>query len=83
MVNKLAAARARIDVLDRKLAVLLSRRFALTAPLGGLKKKLTDRARETQVLANAAASAGGAYAAAARSVFKEIIRQSKKLQVRK
>lgn len=80
MPDKLSAARAKIDALDRKLAALLSRRFALTAPLAVLKGKSTDRARERRVLANAAAAAGKTYAGAARSVFTEIIRQSKKLQ---
>jgi chorismate mutase len=80
MQPKLAAARVKIDALDRKLAALLSRRFTLTAPLAGLKKKVTDRARERRVLANAAAAGKSAYAASTRAVFTEIIRQSKRLQ---
>ena len=79
-MHELSAARRKIDTLDRRLAVLLSRRFALAVPLRGLKKRLTDRAREEQVLANAAAAGKKAYATAARAVFIEIIRQSKKLQ---
>lgn len=78
-MNKLTAARLKIDKLDRRIAALLARRFTLVVPLRGLKKKLTDRAREKRVLANAAA-AGKSYAPAARAVFTEIIRQSKKLQ---
>jgi chorismate mutase len=81
MTDKLAAARAKIDLLDRRIAVLLSRRFALTIPLKGLKKTVTDKARERQVLANARRSAGKKiYAAGAAAVFSEIIKQSKKLQ---
>ncbi|MBI4349820.1 MAG: chorismate mutase [Elusimicrobia bacterium] len=80
MTDKLSAARSKIDRLDRRIAGLLSRRFALAVPLRGLKKRLTDPAREKRVLANAAAAAGKTFSGAARSVFAEIIRQSKKLQ---
>ncbi|OGS04379.1 MAG: hypothetical protein A3I76_02690 [Elusimicrobia bacterium RIFCSPLOWO2_02_FULL_61_11] len=80
MTDELSAARLKIDSLDRRLAVLLSRRFALAVPLRGLKKRLTDRAREKKVLANAAAAGKKAYAASTRAVFTEIIRQAKKLQ---
>lgn len=80
MTNELSAARFKIDSLDRRIAALLSRRFALAVPLRGLKKRLTDRAREKQVLANAAAAGKKVYAPAARAVFTEIIRQAKKLQ---
>ncbi len=79
MKDKLSAARAKIDGLDRRIAGLLARRLALAVPLRGLKKRLTDRAREKRVLANAAA-VGKPYAQAARAVFTEIIRQAKKLQ---
>ena len=81
MTDKLAAARAKIDLLDRRIAALLARRFALAAPLKDLKKAVTDRAREKQVLANARRAAGKkVYAAGAAAVFAEIITQSKKLQ---
>ena len=81
MNDKLAAARAKIDLLDRRIAALLARRFALAAPLRGLKKNATDKAREKKVLANAKLAAGRKiYAAGAAAVFSEIIRQSKKLQ---
>lgn len=79
-MDELSAARSKIDSLDRRLAALLSRRFALAVPLRGLKKRLTDRAREQQVLANAAAAVKKIYTPAARAVFTEIIRQAKKLQ---
>ena len=79
MTDKLAAARKKIDLLDRRIAALLARRFALAAPLKSLKKNVTDKAREKRVLANARRAAG-IYAAGAAAVFKEIIRQSKKLQ---
>jgi len=81
MTDKLASARKKIDALDRRLAALLARRFAIAASLKGLKKKTADKAREKIVLANARRSAGKRiYAAAAAAVFTEIIRQSKKLQ---
>lgn len=83
MTDKLAAARAKIDALDRKIASLLSRRFALARPLRALKAKASDPARERRVLANAAAAAKKAHAGAARAVFAEIIRQTKRLQTKK
>ena len=81
MAGKLEAARLKIDSLDRRIAALLARRCALASPLKGLKGKPADPARERRVLANAAAAAGKIYAPAARSVFKEIIKQTKRLQV--
>lgn len=80
MQSELARARARIDLLDRRIAALLKRRWALAAPLRALKRRKTDPARERRVLANAAAAAGRAYSGAARAVFAEIVRQTKKLQ---
>lgn len=80
MPDKLESARQKIDVLDRRIAALLARRFALAIPLKELKEKSTDLPREKQVLSNAAAAGGKVYARATRSVFTEIIRQSKKLQ---
>lgn len=81
MASELQAAREKIDSLDRRIAALLARRWAVAAPLRALKKRATDPARERRVLANAAAAAGKPpYAAAARAVFAEIIRQTKKLQ---
>ncbi|MDD2805819.1 MAG: chorismate mutase [Elusimicrobiales bacterium] len=80
MPSKLEAARTKIDALDRRIAALLARRFALAVPLRALKKRAADPARERRVLANAAAAAGRPYAAAARAVFAGIIRQTKALQ---
>lgn len=80
MPDKLQSARLKIDVLDRRIAALLARRFALAIPLKELKEKSTDRPRERQVLSNAAAAGKKIYAPATRAVFTEIIRQSKKLQ---
>lgn len=83
MTDELRAARAKIDALDKRIAALLARRFALAAPLARLKKKASDPARERRVLANARRNSGGKrYAPAAAAVFKEIIRQSKGLQRR-
>lgn len=83
MKDKLAASRARLDALDRKIAALLARRFKLAGPLRALKGRASDPARERRVLANAARAAGVRYSAAARHVFSEIIRQTKKLQPEK
>ncbi|MEK7720914.1 MAG: chorismate mutase [Elusimicrobiota bacterium] len=83
MTDKLSAARLKIDSLDRRIAALLARRFALAVPLKRLKGKSTSRARESQVLANAATAGGKIYAPSTSAVFTEIIRQSKKLQGRK
>lgn len=81
MTDKLAAAREKIDLLDRRIAALLARRFALAVSTRPLKKKVTDKAREKKVLANARRSAGKKiYAAGAAAVFSEIIKQSRKLQ---
>lgn len=83
MTDKLAAARARIDLVDRRIAGLLARRFALAAPLRALKKNASDPARERRVLANAAAAAGRRCAPYARAVFAEIVRQTKRFQAAK
>jgi chorismate mutase len=82
MTDKLAAARRKIDALDRRIAALVSRRFALAAPLRALKGRAADPAREREVLAKARRAAGRAHAAGVTAVFREIIRQSKKLQPR-
>jgi chorismate mutase len=80
MTDNLAAARKKIDLLDRRIAALLSRRLALAAPLRALRKKASDTARERRVLANAAAAGRKDHARFTRAVFAEIIRQTKKLQ---
>lgn len=83
MTDELAAARRKIDALDRRLAALLARRFAAAAPLRRLKGRAADPARERRVLANARRAAGRkAYAAGVAAVFAEIIRQTRKLQPR-
>ena len=84
MPDRLAAARAKIDLLDRRIAALLARRFALAASLSGLKKMVRDAAREKRVLANARRNAGKpAFQAGMTAVFAEVIRQSRKLQTKK
>lgn len=83
MKDRLAAARSKIDALDRRLAELLSRRFALARPLAALKPRIKDPARERAVLRNAARAAAPGFAAATRRVFGEIIRQSAALQKKK
>lgn len=84
MPDRLSAARGKIDSLDRRIAALLARRFALAASLSGLKKTILDEPREKQVLRNARRNSGGAaFSAGAAAVFTEIIRQCRKLQVKK
>jgi len=81
--DRILEIRKKIDALDGRIAGLLAKRFSLARSIAreGLKKKITDRARERQVLAHAAAAAGKpAFRMGARAVFTEIIRQSKKLQ---
>ncbi|MEI7527689.1 MAG: chorismate mutase [Elusimicrobiota bacterium] len=81
--STLAGIRKKIDALDRRVAGLLARRFALALVITrkGLKKKFTDPARERRVLGNAAAAAGcPEFGRAARAVFTEVIRQTKKIQ---
>lgn len=81
MADQLQAIRDRIDRLDRQVADLLARRFALAMSLRRLKLKTADPVREKIVLANAAAcSDRPALSKALRGIFSEIIRQSKKLQ---
>lgn len=81
MADQLQAIRGRIDRLDRRVAGLLARRFALSLPLRRLKQKNSDQAREKRVLANAAACSDRPIVRKAlRAIFSEIIRQSKKLQ---
>lgn len=83
MKDRLAAARSKIDALDRRLAALLSRRFALVKPLAALKPRVKNPARERAVLRNAAGAARRGFAAATRLVFSEIIRQSAALQAKR
>ncbi len=83
MRDPLQSARRKIDVLDRRIAGLLARRWDLAVPLRSLKTKTTDSARERQVLAKAGAAAGRRYAGSAKTVFACIIGQTKKLQSRK
>ncbi|MCM2267159.1 MAG: chorismate mutase [Elusimicrobiales bacterium] len=83
MTDKLAAARAKIDALDRKISALLSRRFALAQPLAALKSRVKDPAREKAVLKNAEKSGEKRFSPATRGVFAEIIRQSTLLQGKK
>jgi len=83
MASRLLALRGKIDELDRRIAGLLARRFALGLIIArqNLKEKFTDPARERRVLANAAAAAGKpAFRRGARAVFSVVIRQTKKLQ---
>ncbi len=76
----LASARKKIDALDARIAALLARRFALASGLGAFKEKVTDRARERAVLADAAKAAGREYAADVRAVFACVISRSKRRQ---
>lgn len=83
MEERLEKARKKIDALDRAIAGLLGRRFALAAGLAPLKKKIRDPRREARVLANVARGVRPAFRKAARAAYAEIIKQSRLLQVRR
>jgi len=84
MRGELRRKRARIDLIDGKISRLLARRFKLALSLAGLKKTITDRAREKAVLAAAQKNAGrAAFRKPVKKVFEEIISQSKLLQKQK
>ncbi|PIU19587.1 MAG: hypothetical protein COT18_06725 [Elusimicrobia bacterium CG08_land_8_20_14_0_20_59_10] len=83
MDDRLRSIRGKIDGLDRRIAGLLAKRFSLALRITReqLRKQPADHAREKRVLGNAAAAAGDkAFRAAARDVFAEVIRQTKKIQ---
>ncbi|MDQ7772751.1 MAG: chorismate mutase [Elusimicrobiales bacterium] len=83
MDGRLEKARKRIDALDRAVARLLDRRFALAAALGPLKKKARDPRREARVLANISRLTRPGFRKAARAAYAEIIKQSRLLQGRR
>ena len=78
----LADYRNEIDLCDREIAALLSRRFAIARLIGqgGLKKQIKDEAREQEVFRNIRQAAGAEFAENAAAVYIEIIRQSRKVQ---
>ncbi len=83
MEGPLEKARGRIDALDRAIARLLDRRFALAAGLAGLKKRVRDPRREVEVLRKVSRAVRPAFRGAARAAYASIIRQSALLQRRK
>lgn len=83
MEGSLEKARKKIDALDRSMARLLDRRFALAAGLARLKKKVRDPRREARVLSNVSRLTRPAFRKAARAAYSEIIRQSRLLQGRR
>ncbi|MDT8286329.1 MAG: chorismate mutase [Elusimicrobiales bacterium] len=83
MEGRLDKARKKIDALDRAMARLLDRRFALAAELAPLKKKIRDPRREARVLANVSRLVRPSFRKAARAACAEIIRQSRLLQGRR
>ncbi|HBE88368.1 MAG TPA: hypothetical protein DDW67_04425 [Elusimicrobia bacterium] len=83
MEGRLDKTRKKIDALDRAMARLLDRRFALAAELAPLKKRIRDPRREARVLANVARLSRPAFRKAARAAYAEIIRQSRLLQGRR
>ncbi len=82
MEGRLEKARKRIDALDRAIARLLDRRFALAAGLAPLKKRIRDPRREARVLSNVSRLSRPAFRKAARAVYAEIIKRSRLLQDR-
>ena len=84
MRSDLRRKRAKIDFIDGKICRLLARRFELALSLEGLKKTITDRAREKTVLAAAQKNAGRAvFKKPVKKIFKEIIIQTSRLQKHK
>ncbi|HAH32899.1 MAG TPA: hypothetical protein DCL44_11365 [Elusimicrobia bacterium] len=84
MRNKLKRKRAKIDLIDKKIARLLAGRFVLALSLKKLKKRVVDRAREKEVLSKAQKNAGrAAFRKPVQKIFEVIIRQTRRLQVRK
>lgn len=74
--------RNRIDVCDRKIAVLLSQRLETAREIGqsGLKSHVCDPDRERQVICNVRKASSPEFACFIEEIFKEIIRQSRKVQ---
>jgi chorismate mutase len=83
MEGRLEKARRKIDALDRAIARLLGRRFALAAGLGPLKRTARDPRREARVLSNISRLTRPAFRKAARAAYAEIIKQSLLLQGRR
>jgi chorismate mutase len=81
MKDPLKEKRKRIDELDRRIARLLTGRFRAAASLRGLKKTVRDQARESVVLKRAVSAAKTPrFRAALLSVYREVIKQSRRLQ---
>ena len=80
--NNLADLRLEIDCCDRKIADLLSQRLHIARKIGksGIKPAICDLDRESQVIANAQQAASPELAAYIAEIYKEIIRQSRKVQ---
>jgi len=74
--------RREIDAVDKELAMLLARRFAIAKAIGQsrLKSSIKDESRENEVLLNIRQSAGKEFAGNAAAVYLEIIKQSRKVQ---
>lgn len=74
--------RSRIDSCDARLAELLSQRLGIARDIGksGLKPCVCDPAREHQVLCNVRKASSPEFVSFIEEVFKEIIKQSRKVQ---
>lgn len=77
--------RIEIDDIDDELLRLLNRRASLAVEVGLIKRKrgtpITDPARERQVIARlSAANQGPLDAAAVAKLFRQIIRESKRVE---
>ncbi|MBO4556765.1 MAG: chorismate mutase [Elusimicrobiales bacterium] len=71
-----------IDLCDVRIAELLSQRLCIARDIGKsrIKPSVCDPAREQQVLANVKHSASPEFAPFIEEIFKEIIKQSRKVQ---
>ncbi|MFA6028495.1 MAG: chorismate mutase [Elusimicrobiota bacterium] len=80
--RELQTLRRGIDALDRRIAPLLARRFALAVRTAAFKRALRDAARERAVLRGVLSSsrARGASARALAAVYRELFRRSLLLQ---
>jgi chorismate mutase len=71
--DKKAKIRKKIDALDKTIITALERRFLLVAALSPLKKKLTDKKREEEILSKI-------DSALIQDIYRAIFKNSKKWQ---
>jgi len=82
-MNILAEKRKKIDDLDARITILLAERLRIAASLKELKKKARDPRREAEVLEHAAGLIKDTnLRPAVLAVYREIIKQSRLIQLR-